>query len=99
MAAKSSRNWNQGARDRLRSSLSKTPRCPQALTVAAGKLFSLKGPPCPQALTVAGGKLRRLVAMFPWPPLVLPFLSTLLSYLGQRPEVTERKAFPRALQI
>lgn len=28
MAAKSSRNWNQGARDRLRSSLSKAPLSP-----------------------------------------------------------------------
>ena len=44
MAAKSTRNWNQSARDRLRSSLSKDPCCPQALTVAGGKLGRLLWP-------------------------------------------------------
>jgi len=44
VAAKSTRNWNQSARDRLRSSLSKDPCCPQALTVAGGKLGRLLWP-------------------------------------------------------
>lgn len=62
--------------------------------------FSLKGPP-PSPGPGSGSREagQAPVATSPWRPPVLPLLSPLLSSLGERPEVTERKAFPPALRI